>query len=180
MKHSTLEINLQDLKDKKINELDIMFEDELKKINSGFEEEKSKLEQAINTKFEIYSKNYSLNNINEAKKEANLIQLKAITNAKKKLELQLYVHFQDYFVDIIKNLIPHVETTLGISSDMIELQVSKGLKDSFKTINVFQKIIENISLTKTEVVFFYNNELVRFNLKEEIKNFVEFEVGGLK
>ena len=180
MKHSTLEIDLQDFKDIKIQELDALFEKESLEINSLFEKEKKELETHFNKKFEVYSKFYSSTKLNQAKKEAKLIRLKAITDAKKELENRLLHHYKGSFVNIVVNLLPFVEKILNTKSKLIILSSSKDFSKDFKKTMLFKEIVEDNSLNKTEVTFSYDNELVRFNLKDEIKKIIEKEIGGLE
>ena len=178
MKHSTLEIDLQDYKESKIQELDDLLEKESNEINSYFEKEKKELEEHFNMKFDQYSKSYSYTKLNQAKKEAKLIELKAITQAKKELENTLVLHFKDSFTKIITNLVPQVEKVLNTNSNNMILNSSKEFFNLFKETSLFKQVVEDNSLNKTEVIFYYNNELVRFNLRDEIRRIIEEEIGG--
>ncbi|MFT4244656.1 MAG: hypothetical protein ACMXYB_04365 [Candidatus Woesearchaeota archaeon] len=180
MKYSTLEIELQDFKDTKIQELDALLEQESLEINSLFEKEKKELETYFNKKFEVYSKIYSSKKLNQAKKETKLIRLKAITDAKNELENRLLHHYKDSFVDIVVNLLPFVEKILNTKSKYIILISPKDFSKDFKKTMLFKEIVEDNCLNKTEIIFSYNDELVRFNLKDEIKKILEKEIGGLR
>ena len=178
MKYSTLEIDLQDFKESKIQELNILFEKESNEINSSFEKEKKELEVHFDTKFKQYCDIYSSTKLNQAKKEAKLIELKAMTQAKKELENMLLKHFKDNFVSIVTNLIPQVEIIFNTSSKNFTLYSSKEFLSSFKKTSLFKQVVENSSLYTYEVVFSFNSELVRFNLRDEIKKIIEEEIGG--
>ena len=176
MRHSSLEIDLQNLKDSKCKEFDEMYKEESLKIEDDFKSQFMELEKNFKEKFNTISSSYSREKFNITHKDSNLIHLKAVSDAKKDLELQLLTHFSSYFVEIIENLITDIEEILQISIQEVTLSHSELMNKEFSKLKKFKKTQISEDLEKFEVIFSYNDELIRFNLKEEIRKIINNEI----
>ncbi|MCH8520119.1 MAG: hypothetical protein LAT82_05180 [Nanoarchaeota archaeon] len=184
MRTSTLELDLQEFRDLKIAQLETDFENKSQELQKQFENKKSSIKNEFEIKFNLNKTKYSNLKINQAKKEANLVILQAKKEAKKKLEHTILNELDSRFVEIILSLLPSIEKILNTDLNNIVFSCSSKIISKFSSSKEFSKlvyqVVEDNTLDLYEVIFELNtdlkNELVRFNLKDEVKEIIEREL----
>lgn len=172
---SSLEQDLQEVKQAKIEELTNYNTQLIKELEEDFQNQKEEFEKKVSTQLQNSKLEYSNYNLNAAKKEAKTLILKSKQEKAGELVESILEILQNDFSNISKEIIKQAIEVLNSKEKDITIVVNKEHQKAFeKIVDKKQITTQNIKLYTFECHF--NSELVRFDLKEFISAIVQEEV----
>ena len=172
---SSLEQDLQEFKEQKIEELTQYNSQLITELEEEFEDKKQKAQEKISKQLQENKEEYLNYEINTVKKEAKNIILKAKQEKALELSKAILEELKNEFSQISKLIITQASQVLGCRESELLISVNKEHEKEFVSI-IGKKQIQIKNIEKFTFEAHYKSELVRFNLSEFIQNEVQTEV----
>ena len=173
---SSLEQDLNELKQERIDEMNHEFEKEVSDMESSIEQTKQEFISKMSSQKESIVSLYSTSKLSSAKREAKQIELEAKSHERKKIIDEITTELSKDFEKIAQNILTKATKVLGCTLKTLKVVCNEKDSKTFSKIISTNQIETKSTFQRYTFECMYKNELVRFDLKDEITKIVEREL----